>query len=71
MNKDFSQPMNLAEARMIAAAATTADLAAPAPELSAALEILRSRPDEWAAWMQERQRDQSIASAFGTVSPPP
>jgi hypothetical protein len=71
MNTDPSPPMNLAEARMIVAAATTADLADPGPELSAALEILRSHPAEWAAWMQQRQRDQCIASAFSTVSPPP
>ena len=71
MNNDPSHPMNLAEARMIASAATTADLAAPGPELSAALGILRSHPDEWAAWMEERERDQRIASAFSTVCPPP
>lgn len=71
MNNDLSHPMNFAEARMIAAAATTADLDAPGPELSAALEILRSHPDEWAAWTQERRRDQCIALAFRTVSPPP
>jgi hypothetical protein len=71
MNNDLSHPLNLAEARMIASAATTADLAAPGPELSAALEILRSHPVEWAAWMQERERDQCIASAFSTVAPPP
>lgn len=71
MNTDPASPMNLSEARMIVSAATAADLAAPGAELSAALEILRSHPDEWAAWMQERQRDQCIASAFRTVSPPP
>jgi hypothetical protein len=71
MNNDPSIPMNLAEARMIVAAATTADLAAPGEELSAALDVLRNDPAEWAAWLAEHQRDQCIASAFSTVAPPP
>lgn len=71
MNDNADSPMNLAEARMIAAAATAADLAAPGAELSAALDVLRRHPAEWSAWMQERQRDQHIATAFNTVCPPP
>lgn len=71
MKNDASSPMNLAEARMIAAAATRADLASPGPELAAALDVLRSDPAEWTTWTQERQRDQCIASALGGVSPPP
>ena len=71
MNPDLSSSMNLDEARLIAGAATAADLNAPGPELSVALEVLRKHPDTLAAWVQERRIDECIASAFSTISPPP
>lgn len=64
-------PMTRPRARLIVSAATTADLANPAEELSAALKFLRSHPDDWTAWLQEHQRDQVIACTFGTIGPPP
>jgi hypothetical protein len=63
--------MTRPRARLIVSAATTADLANPAEELSAALKFLRSHPDDWTAWLQEHQRDQVIACTFGTIGPPP
>ena len=71
MNPPLASPMTLPGARLIVSAATTADLANPSEELSAALKYLRNHRDDWTAWQQEHQRDQAIARTFGTVGPPP
>lgn len=63
--------MSLVEARMIADAASEADLAAPGGELVAAMEVLRSHPAEWERFQQQRRCDAVIAAALATVAPPP